>query len=152
MTVNDIGHSTLPWQWLLRTISQQNHSFHLVFQTDHCRLVSTFCRSGMEPRARITDTQLSFDVTLICSTLTRCGASQMQPFEVNYVYQRVWRWKWFSHTPRPIRTIGSVWDGKNISHDLADFLHNFCQHLKKCFSIMTQKHRRKHMVIVDATV
>ena len=35
---------TLPRQWSLITISQDNHSFHPMFQTDHCRLVSIFRR------------------------------------------------------------------------------------------------------------
>ena len=36
--------STLPRQWSLITISQDNHSFHPMFPTDHCRLVSIFRR------------------------------------------------------------------------------------------------------------
>ena len=35
---------TLPRQWSLITISQDNHSFHPMFPTDHCRLVSIFRR------------------------------------------------------------------------------------------------------------
>ena len=35
---------TLPGQWSLITISQYNHSFHPMFPTDHCRLVSIFRR------------------------------------------------------------------------------------------------------------
>ena len=60
-----------------------------------------------------------------------------------------------SHTPRPIRTIGSLRDEKkpNISYALANLSYSFRQHLKKVFfSIMAQKHRCKHMVIVDATM
>ena len=34
------GTSTLPGQWSLITISQYNHSFHPMFPTDHCRLMS----------------------------------------------------------------------------------------------------------------
>ena len=33
-------HYTLPGQWSLITISQYNHSFHPMFPTDHCRLLS----------------------------------------------------------------------------------------------------------------
>ena len=32
--------TTLPWQGSLITISQENHSFHHMFPTDHCRLMS----------------------------------------------------------------------------------------------------------------
>ena len=51
---------TLPRQWSLITISQDNHSFHPMFPTDHCRLVSIF-RLKVRGRAqhvytRITDT------------------------------------------------------------------------------------------------
>ena len=33
---------TLPWQWSLITISQENHSFPPMFPADHCRLMSVF--------------------------------------------------------------------------------------------------------------
>ena len=36
--------TTLPGQWSLITISQYNHSFHPMFPTDHCRLLSIFRR------------------------------------------------------------------------------------------------------------
>ena len=57
----DIGSwTTLPGQWSLITISQYNHSFHPMFPTDHCRLVSIFhwkVRWRSEHvYARITDT------------------------------------------------------------------------------------------------
>ena len=43
---------------------------------------------------------LSFDVAFICSTLTHCGICDLSvwrlKWEVSYVHQRVWRWKWFS--------------------------------------------------------
>ena len=51
---------TLPWQWSLITISQDNHSFHPMFPTDHCRLVSIFRRKvrwrSEHVYTRITDT------------------------------------------------------------------------------------------------
>ena len=34
----------------------------------------------------------------------------------------------------------------------ADLSYSFCQHLKSVFSIITQKHRREHMVIVHAAI
>ena len=43
---------------------------------------------------------LSFDVGFICSTLTHCGVCDLSvwrlKWEVIYVHQSVWRWKWFS--------------------------------------------------------
>ena len=43
---------------------------------------------------------LSFDVAFICSTLTHCGVCDLSvwrlKWEVSYVHQRVWRWKWIS--------------------------------------------------------
>ena len=61
---HDIGKSmvihTLPRQWSLITISQDNHSFHPMFPTDHCRLVSIFRRKvrwrSEHVYTRITDT------------------------------------------------------------------------------------------------
>ena len=54
------GAFTLPRQWSLITISQDNHSFHPTFPTDHCRLVSIFRRKvrwrSEHVYARITDT------------------------------------------------------------------------------------------------
>ena len=51
---------TLPGQWSLITISQYNHSFHPMFPTDHCRLVSIFRRKvrwrSEHVYTRITDT------------------------------------------------------------------------------------------------
>ena len=44
MVMSCKSHDTLPGQWSLITISQYNHSFHPMFPTDHCRLVSTFRR------------------------------------------------------------------------------------------------------------
>ena len=41
----DCASFTLPWQWSLIMISQENHSFHLTFPTDHCRLMSIFRRN-----------------------------------------------------------------------------------------------------------
>ena len=42
---------------------------------------------------------LLFDVAFICSTLTHCGVCDLSvwrlKWEVSYVHQRVWRWKWF---------------------------------------------------------
>ena len=93
--------STLPRQWSLITISQDNHSFHPMFPTDHCRLVSIFPESEMALGARIYayNRHLSFDVAFICSTLTHCGVCHLSvwrlKWEVSYVHQSVWRWKWF---------------------------------------------------------
>ena len=62
---NTLGHihtpdATLPRQWSLITISQDNHSFHPMFPTDHCRLVSIFPRKvrwrSEHLYTRITDT------------------------------------------------------------------------------------------------
>ena len=43
---------------------------------------------------------LSFDVAFTCSTLTHCGDCDLSvwrlKWEVSYVHQSVWRWKWFS--------------------------------------------------------
>ena len=43
---------------------------------------------------------LLFDVAFICSTLTHYGVCDLSvwrlKWEVSYVHQRVWRWKWFS--------------------------------------------------------
>ena len=56
----------------------------------------------MALRARIYayNRHLSFDVAFICSTLTHCGVCDLSvwrlKWEVSYVHQRVWRWKWFS--------------------------------------------------------
>ena len=56
----------------------------------------------MALRARIYayNRHLSFDVAFICSTLTHCGVWDLSvwrlKWEVSYVHQRVWRWKWFS--------------------------------------------------------
>ena len=56
----------------------------------------------MALRARICayNRHLLFDVTFICSTLTHCGVCDLSvwrlKWEVSYVHQRVWRWKWFS--------------------------------------------------------
>ena len=56
----------------------------------------------MALRARIYayNRHLSFDVAFICSTLTHCGVCDLSAWrlkwEVSYVHQRVWRWKWFS--------------------------------------------------------
>ena len=98
-----IPRATLPGQWSLITISQYNHSFHPMFPTDHCRLVSIFCRKVRWPlRARIYayNRHLSFDVAFICSTLTHCGVCDLSvwrlKWEVSYVHQSVWRRKWFS--------------------------------------------------------
>ena len=33
-------YPTLPWQWSLITLYQENHSFHPMSPTDHCRLLS----------------------------------------------------------------------------------------------------------------
>ena len=94
--------STLPRQWSLITISQDNHSFHPMFPIDHCRLVSIFRRKvrwrSEHVYTRITE-HLSFDVAFICSTLTHCGVCHLSvwrlKWEVSYVHQSVWRWKWF---------------------------------------------------------
>ena len=56
----------------------------------------------MALRARIYayNRHLLFDVAFICSTLTHCGVCDLSvwrlKWEVSYVHQRVWRWKWFS--------------------------------------------------------
>ena len=56
----------------------------------------------MALRARIYayNRHLSFDVAFICSTLTYCGVCDLSAWrlkwEVSYVHQSVWRWKWFS--------------------------------------------------------
>ena len=56
----------------------------------------------MALRARIYahNSHLLFDVAFICSTLTHCGVCDLSvwrlKWEVSYVHQRVWRWKWFS--------------------------------------------------------
>ena len=56
----------------------------------------------MALRARIYayNRHLSFDVTFTCSTLTHCGVCDLSvwrlKWEVSYVHQSVWRWKWFS--------------------------------------------------------
>ena len=56
----------------------------------------------MALRARIYayNRHLSFDVAFICSTLTHCGVCDLSvwrlKWEVRYVHQSVWRWKWFS--------------------------------------------------------
>ena len=56
----------------------------------------------MALRARIYghNRHLLFDVAFICSTLTHCGVCDLTvwrlKWEVSYVHQRVWRWKWFS--------------------------------------------------------
>ena len=59
----------------------------------------------MALRARIYayNRHLPFDVAFICSTLTHCGAHGVcdlsvwrLKWEVSYVRQSVWRWKWFS--------------------------------------------------------
>ena len=54
------GRCTLPRQWSLITISQDNHSFHPMFPTDHCRVVSIFRRKvrwrSEHVYTRITDT------------------------------------------------------------------------------------------------
>ena len=63
--------TTLPWQWSLITISQENHSFQPMFPTDHCRLVSIF-RRKVRWRSSTYNGYLSFDVAFIWSTLTRC--------------------------------------------------------------------------------
>ena len=60
---------TLPWQWSLITISQENHWFHYMFPTDHCRLVSIFSRN-VRWRSSTYNRYLSFDVAFICCTLT----------------------------------------------------------------------------------
>ena len=43
---------------------------------------------------------LSFDVAFLCSTLTHCGVCDLSvwglKWEMSYVHQSVWRWKWFS--------------------------------------------------------
>ena len=53
-------NATLPGQWSLITISQYNHSFHPMFPTDHCRLMSLFRRKvrwrSEHVYTRITDT------------------------------------------------------------------------------------------------
>ena len=57
--------------------------------------------SEMALRARIYayNRHLSFDVAFICSTLTHCGVCHLSvwrlKWEVSYVQQSVWRWKWF---------------------------------------------------------
>ena len=57
--------------------------------------------SEMALRARIYayNRHLSFDVAFICSTLTHCGVCHLsvwrRNWEVSYVHQSVWRWKWF---------------------------------------------------------
>ena len=57
--------------------------------------------SEMALRARIYayNRHLSFDVAFICSTLTHCGVCDLSvwrlKWEVSYVHQSVWRWKWF---------------------------------------------------------
>ena len=42
---------------------------------------------------------LLFEVAFICSILTHCGVCDLSvwrlKWEVSYVHQRVWRWKWF---------------------------------------------------------
>ena len=55
----------------------------------------------MALRARIYayNRHLLFDVAFICSILTHCGVCDLSvwhlKWEVSYVHQRVWRWKWF---------------------------------------------------------
>ena len=102
---------TLPWQWSLITISQEDHSFYPMFPTDHCRRVPIF-RRKVRWRSNTYDGHLSFDVAFTCSTMMRCGvydlivwrfkcfSSNSPPlrtllWEVSYVCQSVWRWKWF---------------------------------------------------------
>ena len=55
-----VNKCTLPGQWSLITISQYNNSFHPMFPTDHCRLVSIFRRKvrwrSEHLYTRITDT------------------------------------------------------------------------------------------------
>ena len=94
---------TLPGQWSLITISQYNHHFILLVPDwplpPHVYIPS---ESEMALRARIYayNRHLSFDVAFICSTLTHCGVCDLSvwrlKWEVSYVHQRVWRWKWFS--------------------------------------------------------
>ena len=79
----------------------RHHSFHPMFPTDHCRLVSIFRRKEMALRARIYayNRHLSFDVAFSCSTLTHCGVCHLSvwrlKWELSYVHRSVWRWKWF---------------------------------------------------------
>ena len=75
---------TLPRQWSLITISQDNHSFHPMFPTDHCRLVSIFSRKVRWRSEHVMiyiyahNRHLSFDVAFICSTLTHCGVCHLR--------------------------------------------------------------------------
>ena len=55
-------NTTLPWQWSLITISQENHWFHHTFPTDHCRLVSISSRK-VRWRSSTYKGHLSLDVT-----------------------------------------------------------------------------------------
>ena len=94
--------TTLPRQWSLITISQDNHSFHPMFPTDHCRLVFYIpleCEMVLPARIYAYNRHLSFDVAFICSTLTHCGVCHLSvwrlKWEVSYVHHSVWRWKWF---------------------------------------------------------
>ena len=96
--------STLPRQWSLITSSQDNHSFHPIMYVPDWPLpprVYIPSESEMALRARIYayNRHLSFDVAFICSTLTHCGVCHLSvwrlKWEVSYVRQSVWRWKWF---------------------------------------------------------
>ena len=100
---------TLPWQWSLITISQENHWFHHTFPTDHCRLVSISSRKGRwrsstykgTPVVRRNSFTLLWRLCLKRMTfkmffIQSSPPSQTLPCEVSYVYRSVWRWKWFS--------------------------------------------------------
>ena len=97
-----IIHPTLPWQWSLITISQYNHSLHpYVPDWPLPPRVYIPSESEMALRARIYayNRHLSFDVAFICGTLTHWGDCDLSvwrlKWEVSYMRQSVWRWKWF---------------------------------------------------------
>ena len=109
--------TTLPWQWSLITISQENHSLtHLIICSRLTTAASCLYSIRKWDGAPSTyNGHLTFDVAFNCNTLTRCvrlwleGMTfkmcfvqsspplQTLPCEVSYVYQSVWRWTWFSH-------------------------------------------------------
>ena len=58
---------TLPWQWSLITSSQLHHSFHHMFPSDHCRLMSIFHRKVRWSSVHIYNGHLLFDVVFSCT-------------------------------------------------------------------------------------
>ena len=94
--IQDISRfGTLPWQWSLITISQENHWFHHTFPTDHCRLVSISSRK-VRWRSSTYKGHLSLDVThLHYSDVCVWSVWRLKCFSSNLVHlHKRYRVKW----------------------------------------------------------